>query len=147
MRRFRWKTLLCCTLLLPLAAAADDADDAEPDGSDATHVETVRSLAELESRWRLSHPVVAPTYAGQWPQASTMFDFDVQSENSFMRVARIRSLSFLTLSGNERSKWFLGINEDGLVGIHFRGFTRNGARRHLDVASLFSDDQEGADAY
>ena len=143
MRRIRRMTLLCCSLLLPLAAAADDAVDAGPD--DSVHAETVRSLAEFESRWRLTHPVVAPPYNDQWPTARAPFEFDVYAESSLVRVAQIRSLSFVTLSGDDRSKWFLGINEDGLVGIHFRGFSRNGARRHLDVASLFSDETSDDD--
>ena len=124
-------------------AAADETVDAESNDNDASHAETIRSLAGFESRWRLNHPVVAPPYNDQWPSARTPFDVDVDNGNSLMRVAQIRSLSFVTLSGDDRSKWFLGINEDGLIGVHFRGFSKTGARRHLDVASLFSDDNDG----
>ncbi len=149
MHRFRCKTLLCCALLLPVTATADDAAEPEPASSDATPtpVEIDWSIADLESRWRLSHAVMTPAYTDPWSRSSTLFDVDVDSDNSIMRVAQIRSLSFLTISGDERSKWFLGINEDGLVGIHFRGFSRSGARRHLDVATLFSSGRDGDDAY
>ena len=149
MRGFRCKTLLCCTLLLPMTAAADDGEQPESASSDApsTQTETVQSLAEFESRWRLSHAALTPNYTDAWPHSSTLFDVDVDSDDSILRVAQIRSLSFLTISGDERSKWFLGINEDGLVGIHFRGFSRSGARRHLDIATLFSSGEDSDDDY
>ena len=149
MHGLRWKTLLCCALLLPVTAAADDDGKMESASTDtsAAPAETTWSLSGLESRWRLSHALITPTYTDYWPRSSTLFDVDVESDNSIMRVAQIRSLSFLTISGDERSKWFLGINEDGLVGIHFRGFSRSGARRHLDVATLFSSAKDDDDSY
>lgn len=128
MRTVHWKTLLCICLLLPAACIADD------------------SLDKLyESRWRLSHPIDSPTYTGFHPLASSTLDVDIDDRSSILSVAKIRSLSLFTLAGDERSKWFLGINEDGLVGVHFRGFTRSGAKRHLDVSSLFSANKDDTD--
>ncbi len=128
MRRDCWKNLFCVCLLLPAAAIGDDAFD-----------------KLYESRWQLSHSLDAATYLGELPEPSSSFRLAVDDGNSILRVTKIRSLSLLTLSGNERAKWFLGINEDGFVGIHFRGFSRSGAKRHLDIASLFApkDDAEG----
>lgn len=149
MHGLRWKTLLCCALLLPVTAAADDAGEPESASSDASSTpdETAWSIDDFESRWRLSHALVSPAYTEYWPHSSTLFDVDVDSDDSIMRVAKIRSLSLLTISGDERSKWFLGINENGLVGIHFRGFSRSSARQHLDVATLFSSAKDGDDSY
>lgn len=128
MRKVCWKPLFCACLLLPAAGIADESID-----------------KLYESRWRLSHPVDSATYTDEWPQADRSFDLVVDDGNSIMRVAKIRSLSILTLAGDDRSKWFLGINEDGFVGIHFRGFTRSGARRHLDVSRLFSSKKDASD--
>lgn len=130
MRRDCWKTLFCVCLLLPATATADDTFD-----------------KLYESRWQLSHSLDAATYTSELSEPSTSFDLDLDEGNSVLRVTKIRSLSLLTLSGDERAKWFLGINEDGFVGIHFRGFTRSGAKRHLDVASLFNnkDEQDESD--
>jgi len=129
MRTTGWKALLCICLLLPAAGFADDSID---------------KLYDYQSRWRLSHPVDAPTYTDDWPRARRPFDLAVDDGRSILRVTKIRSVSLLTLAGDERSKWFLGINEDGFVGIHFRGFTRNGAKRHFDVSSLFSSKKDAA---
>ncbi|MGI9223580.1 MAG: hypothetical protein ACR2QX_03815 [Woeseiaceae bacterium] len=127
MRKDSWIPLFCTCLLLPAAAKADDTFD-----------------RLYESRWQLSHTLDTTTYLGELPEPTTSLDLDVDDGNTILRVTKIRSLSLLTLSGDERSKWFLGINEDGFVGLHFRGFSRNGAKRHLDLASLISakDDAE-----
>lgn len=128
MRKDCWKSLFCVCLLLPAAGKADDAFD-----------------KLYESRWQLSPSTNTATYLNVSSQSTTSFDVDVDDGSSILRVAKIRSLSLFTLAGDERSKWFFGINEDGLVGIHFRGFSRSGARRHLDVASLFSSKEDAED--
>jgi len=125
MRKVKWKTLVCACSLLPAAGIADDSVD-----------------RLYESRWALTHVTDSATYIDEWPQSSSTFDVDVDDGSSILRVTKIRSLSVLTLAGDDHSKWFLGINEDGIVGIHFRGFTRNGAQRHLDVAALFSSEND-----
>ncbi len=125
MRRDCWKTLFCVCLLLPAAAIGDDALD-----------------KLYESRWQLSHSLDTAAYLRELPEPSSSFILAVDDDNSILRVTKIRSLSLLTLSGDEDAKWFLGINEDGLVGIHFRGFSRSGAKKHLDIASLFADKDE-----
>lgn len=122
MRKNCRKFLFCACLLIPAACTADDTFD---------------NL--YESRWQLGHSLDTSTYMNELPEPATSLDLHVDDGNSLWRVTQIRSLSLLTLSGDDRAKWFLGINEDGLVGIHFRGFSRSGAKRHLDVASLFSD--------
>ncbi len=125
MRSDCWKTLFCVCLLLPAAAIGDDAFD-----------------KLYESRWQLSHSFDTAAYLRELPEPSSSFRLAVDDDNSILRVTKIRSLSLLTLSGDEDAKWFLGINEDGLVGIHFRGFSRSGAKKHLDIASLFADKDE-----
>lgn len=127
MRTIKWKTPLCICLLLPAVGIADDS---------------IQQLYDYESRWRLSHSVDTATYIDDWSPASRPFDLVLDDGSSIIRVAKIRSLSLLTLAGDEQSKWFLGINEDGFVGIHFRGFTRNGAKHHLDVSSFFSSSKD-----
>lgn len=131
MRRDCWKTLFCVCLLLPAAATADDAFD-----------------KLYESRWQLSHTLDSATYPGELSEPTTTLNLSVDEGSSILRVTKIRSLSLLTLAGDERAKWFLGVNEDGFVGIHFRGFSRSAAKRHLDVASLFSakEDAESDEA-
>ncbi len=125
MRRNGWISMSLVCLLLPTASNADD---------------TIDRL--YESRWQLGHSLDTATYLNDLPEPSTSFELEVDDGNSLMRVTKIRSLSLLTLSGDDRAKWFLGINEDGLVGIHFRGFSKSGAKRHLDVASLLTAKNE-----
>lgn len=125
MRKDCWKILFCVSLLLPAAGIADNTFD-----------------QLFEPRWRVGHSLDTTTYLSELPEPATTLDLDVDDGNSILRVTKIRSLSLLTLSGDDRAKWFLGINEDGFVGIHFRGFSRSAAKRHLDVASLFANGDE-----
>ena len=125
MRKYCRKFLFCACLLIPAASMADDTFD---------------NL--YESPWLLSHSLDTSTFLDDLPEPATSLDVDVDDGNSILRVTKIRSLSLITLSGDDRAKWFLGINEDGFVGIHFRGFSRSGAERHLDVASLFAAKEE-----
>ena len=122
MRRYCFKTLFCVCLLLPVTGTADDTFD-----------------RLYESRWRLGHSLDTATYLADLSKPASSFEVDVDDGSSILRVTKIRSLSLLTLSGDDRAKWFLGINEDGLVGIHYRGFSKSGVKRHLDLASLFTD--------
>ncbi len=125
MWRHCFNSLFCACLLVPTASMADD------------------TLVHLyETRWTLGHSLNTATYLTELPEPTTSFDVDVDDANAILRVSKIRSLSLLTLSGDDRGKWFLGINEDGLVGIHFRGFSKSGAKRHLDVASLLTAKNE-----
>lgn len=127
MRTVKWNTLLCALVLQPATGIADDSID-----------------KLYESRWSLSHSVDSPTYTHSRPVTNNGLDVDIEDGSSILSVTKIRSLSLFTLAGDEQSKWFLGINEDGFVGVHFRGFTRSSAKRHLDVSALFAkkDDEE-----
>ncbi len=148
MRPASWKNLFCTLLLLPAAAVADDAvSDDEHESEAYASSDTVWSLVDYDSRWRLSNTIDTNTYFDRWQGASMSLDVPVQDGSSIMRVAQIRTLSLFTISGDERSKWFVGINEDGLVGVHFRGFTRESAKRHVDLATLLDADEDEDSAY
>ena len=146
MRQASWKNLFRTILLLPAAVVADDAPiDVEQDSTAYASSEAVWSLADYESRWKLSNAVDTNTYFDRWPSNGVPFDVPVEDGSSIMRVVQIRSLSLFTIAGDERSKWFVGINEDGFVGVHFRGFTRESARRHVDLVSLIADAEDNGD--
>lgn len=45
-------------------------------------------------------------------------DLDFEDNSTIGRLSRIRNLSFLTIAKQRKSRLFLGVNEDGLVGLH-----------------------------
>lgn len=38
----------------------------------------------------------------------------------YAQVSRIRSVTFLTLKNSGKSRWFLGVNSNGIFGLHYR---------------------------
>ncbi len=53
-----------------------------------------------------------------WLQA--IDDIEFIDNSPYARIKRMRELAFLTLSDTDDSHLFLGVNSDGLVGLHFR---------------------------
>jgi hypothetical protein len=102
--------------------------------------EVTRSVAALlaesryASRWRLYQPVDAMTYSDNWPRPIAEFNF--QDDSALARVSKLRNLSLLTLAEIGQTRLFLGVNNDGLVGLHFNLFSRAGDARYLEVVRM-----------
>ena len=133
-----WKALLTFGMLLPAASIAEDAD--LPDNSDEQSPVVTLSTEELlmqsgyASRWRLLYPTDATVYYDDWPKQ--IADLNFQDESALARASRLQSLSLLTLAEFGTSRLFLGINGDGLLGLHFNVLPRNGDERYLEVVRM-----------
>ena len=138
MRKASWMALLTIGMLLSAAGFADDAKSSNTDGEPlpvvTLSVEVL--LAELGhvSRWQLFHPVEVMAYSDDWPRP--IADFDFQDASALARVSKLRSLSLLTLAEIGQTRLFLGVNDDGLVGLHFSAFPRYGDERYLEVVRM-----------
>lgn len=73
-----------------------------------------------------------------WTQTRPVFNF--REKSALERLSKFRNLSFLTLATTPRTRLFLGVNQDGLVGLHFNALTHPGDDRVLELASLQSAD-------
>ena len=71
-----------------------------------------------------------------WGQTRPVFKF--REESALDRIGKLRNLSFLTLAKTRRTRLFLGVNEDGIVGLHFNALARNNDDRVLELARLKS---------
>lgn len=70
----------------------------------------------------------------RWAQPFTHIEF---RDNSVLgRVSRLRNLSLLTLAETSQTKLFLGVNDDGLAGLHFVAYRGYGNDRYLTVARM-----------
>lgn len=69
-------------------------------------------------------------------QTQPMNNFDFQDSSILGRASKLRSLSFLTLAEPGKSRLFLGVNEDGLVGLHFRAFSSHRDARYLELVRM-----------
>jgi len=138
MPKASWMTLLIIGMLLSAAGFADDAKSSNTDGEPLPEVTlSVEALhAELgyTSRWHLFDSVEAMAYSDDWPRA--IADFDFQDDSALARVSKLRNLSLLTLVEIGQTRLFLGINDDGLVGLHFNAFPRDGDAHYLEVVRM-----------
>ena len=138
MLKANWMVLLIVGTLLPAAGLADDATTSRsnsktlplstltPDSLPAGHV--------YAPRWRLADPVETIGHANDWSQP--MQDLEFQDSGILGRVSKLRGLSFLTLAELGQTRLFLGVNKDGLVGLHFQALPRHGNARPLEVVRM-----------
>lgn len=63
-------------------------------------------------------------------------DFEFQDTDVFTRVTRIRSLALVTVAETRQARWFLGVNNRGVLGLHFSALPRPGASRNLEVLRM-----------
>lgn len=86
------------------------------------------------ARWRDAYQLDTTRYSKDWTQPFVNVPF--QDSGTLARVSKLRSLSLLTFAEIGRSRLFLGVNDEGLVGLHFRAFRRRDKERHLEVARM-----------
>ena len=133
-----WMALSTIGLLWSAAGLADDVQDSKP-GDEllpvvTLSVETVLAESEYPSRWRPLHPAEATAYSDGWLRP--IADFDFRDAGALSRISKLRSLSLCTLAEFRQTRLFLGVNEKGLVGLHFDMFPRYGGERYLEVVRM-----------
>ncbi len=133
-----WIALLTIGLLWSVAGFADDVQSPKTDDEllpvVTLSVETMLAESEYPSRWRPFHPAEATAYSDGWLRP--IADFDFQDAGVLSRVSKLRGLSLLTLAEFGQTRMFLGVNEEGLVGLHFDAFPHNGGDRYLEVVRM-----------
>ena len=78
--------------------------------------------------------VVVQPNAAAWEHTRPVFRF--RDDSTLERISRLRNLSFVTLAKTRRVRLFLGVNEDGLVGLHFNTLSHFGDDRVLELSRL-----------
>lgn len=122
-------------------SATGFADDAGPSTTSVDElppvtlsIHTINDSWDLGSRWRLSHPVETPTYTYDWSRPGVNVAF--QDSGTLARVSKLRNLSLLTFAEFGRARLFLGVDNNGIVGVHFRAFHRVGDERYFEVVRM-----------
>ncbi len=133
-----WMVLLTTCSLWSAAGCADDVLSSKTDGellSKTTRsVESMLVESEYPSRWRPFHPTTATVYSSK--PLRPVADFDILDADALSRVSKLRGLSLLTLADFGQTRLFLGVNEEGLVGLHFNAFPRYGAQSYPEMIRM-----------
>jgi hypothetical protein len=138
MRKANWMALLTIGMLLPVAAFADDESHSSTN-SDAPPVVTLsvdplHTESLFPSRWQLPYSIEDMPHLDDWPQP--IADFDFEDASALARVSKLQSLSLLTLAEVGQTRVFLGVDDKGLVGLHFNVFVRDLSESSLEIARM-----------
>ncbi len=138
MPKASWMTLLTIGMLLSAAGFADDTKssntDSDPLPEVTPSVQALHAESGYTSRRHLFDSVEVMANSDDWPR--TIADFDFQDDSALARVSKLRNLSLLTLVEIGQTRLFLGINDDGLLGLHFNAFPRDGDEHYLEVVRM-----------
>ena len=140
----RKATQMLVTTFCMLSPAVGFADDniatepganqpvAEPQSVYAQHVDIVYS-----SRWRSYYPLDSVVFSDDLIQPNEqVVVFDFQDNSLLARASKLRGLSLVTLASFGHSRVYLGVNHDGLVGLHFNSSPRHGNERYLELSRM-----------
>ena len=90
-------------------------------------------LAGLNAAHRLQFQ---PTEAVGFTRQGPIPDFDFQNASVLTRFGKVRSLALVTVAETRQARLFLGVNNDGVVGLHFSALPRRGATSNLEWLRL-----------
>ena len=123
MAKQAWTALVIITVGMAIAPPCLGDDDARDADSAAKPTPELTSIDELLAASSYTEVRFAPTALGGEARSIAVPELAIDLEDNSVlgRVRRARSLSFLTFFKQRRSQFFLGINEDGFVGLHFTG--------------------------
>ncbi len=98
------------------------------------NIQSLLAESRYAPRWQLYHPVDATVYPERWVRP--IADIEFQDNSALGRISKLRNLSLLTLAESEQVRLFLGVSDDGLVGLHFIKIRGSGDERHLSLARV-----------
>ncbi len=138
MNEARWVMLLTIGMLLSAAGYADDTKLSNAHGEslpgEMRSIAALLAESEYASRWQLYHPLDAIAYSDDWKQP--IADINFRDGSALARISKLRNLSLLTLAEVGQTRLFLGVNDDGLVGLHFNRFSRTDDTRYLEAVRM-----------
>lgn len=68
--------------------------------------------------------------------STPMIDLELKEVPALKRISRLRNLSLLTLANKGQMRFFLGVNADGLVGLHITLLSRRDEGRIFEMLRM-----------
>lgn len=133
------KACLFAAIFVTAAAAGNARADVSPLSPSAGDVTAASAVAALDDRL-FNAPLIDESLAERFRTATAfndaLDDLEFEEGSALMRIARLKSLSLLTLGEFGQSRLFIGVNDDGFVGLHFNGVVRRADERYLELARM-----------
>lgn len=140
--------ILSALLLLSSAVSADEAEAIYTPASLplTSSVSATAYLDELgrSSLWRLLEPVDLIAFADLHPHPLNELHFE--DSDLVSRLSKLRGLSMLTMAEVGPARLFFGVNDKGLVGLHFNTGASDRGDVHVEVLRMpyLDDDRDDA---
>lgn len=138
------------SLLLASATVADETADAAQATYTAASLPITSSMSATaflgdlgqSSEWRLSEPVDLIALAELHPHPLNELHFE--DSDLVSRLSKLRGLSMLTMAEIGPARLFFGVNDEGLVGLHFNTGAGDPDDVHVEVLRMpyLDDDDE-----
>lgn len=137
---------LCAMLLTSSAAFADEPNATyAPASLPMTSMSATAFPDELwhRSEWRLPEPVDLIALAELQPHP--LYDLHFEDSDLVSRLSKLRGLSMLTMAEVGPARLFFGVNDEGLVGLHFNTGASDPDDVHVEVLRMPYLDDDTAD--
>lgn len=89
---------------------------------------------EYKSLWRWSFPVDVISLSELQPHP--LNDIHFEDSDLISRLSKLRGLSMLTMAEVGAARLFFGVNDEGLVGLHFNSGAGDLDARHVEVLRM-----------
>lgn len=86
------------------------------------------------SHWRLSEPVDLIALAEL--QLHPLHELHFEDSDLISRLSKLRGLSMLTMAEVGPARLFFGVNDEGLVGLHFNTGANDPGEVHVEVLRM-----------
>ena len=135
-------------LLLSPAVSADESE-ASYTAASLPMTSTLAVTALLDdlghsSEWRLPEPVDLIALAELQPHP--LYDLQLEDSDLVSRLSKLRGLSMLTMAEVGPARLFFGVNDEGLVGLHFNTGASDPGDVHIEVLRMPYLDDDSDDA-
>ena len=133
MRTASPKILSIFSFLLSTAALAEDLP--------YTFANDLSSLSPATNLWLQDQsPVVRSQPPYRMPETTSfgamtmpVIELELENASTLKQISKLRSLSLLTLADKGKLQFYLGVNDDGLPGLHITLLPRQDDDRTLEV--------------
>lgn len=129
-------SLLLASIFLAPTVLAEDKSTTVTDELATSASATSIWLADLalvvQPQPQYRNPSSMPLGASSTP----IIDFELKEVPALKRISRLRNLSLLTLANKGQIRFFLGVNADGLVGLHITLLSRRDEGRILELLRM-----------
>ena len=144
MAKLAWIALVVTVIGMaaaPPCPADEDAPVADESTDTSPGVTTIDELLEQTRYLDAQSVPLAIGVAGDVP-AGPAVDIAFEDNSMLGRLRRVRSLSILTLSEQRKSRLFLGVNKEGLLGLHFTASSDVQEEETVEFARLPEFDEQ-----